>query len=120
MCKGLQFPGAPKEEGVSTLKLWAERAPIVYPWAPGRELWLPPKTHMSIHSLVARQAGLVGVLGEVCRVRVYQHSLGPKVLGNGYLKEKRKERFFVFKGSFSFAAVILKGPLCVVAITCHL
>lgn len=45
---------------------------------------------MSIHSLVARQAGLVGVLGEVLWVRVYQHSLGPKDLGNGYLKENRK------------------------------
>lgn len=89
-CKGLQFPGAPKEEGVTTLKLWAEQAPVEYPWALGRELWLPLKTHMSIHSLVARQAGLVGVLGEVCWVRVYQHSLGPKVLGNGYLRENRK------------------------------
>lgn len=40
---------------------------------------------MSIHSPVAGQAKLVWALGEVCRVRVYEHSLGPKVLGTGHL-----------------------------------
>ena len=40
---------------------------------------------MSIHSPVAGQAELVWALGEVCRVRVYEHSLGPKVLGTGHL-----------------------------------
>lgn len=64
----------------------------------------PPETHMSIHSLVSGQAWLVRVLGEVCWVRVYQNSLGPKLLGNGYLREYRKAR---------------KGKIVPVICSCH-
>lgn len=56
----------------------------VYPWDP-RKPPLASSTHMSIHSPVAGQAELVWVLGEVCRVGVYEHSSGPKVLGTGHL-----------------------------------
>jgi hypothetical protein len=82
VCRGLQFPDAPVGGRRAHLETVGWTSSIRRTCGPG-----PPEStsYMFIHSQVAGQGWLVWVLREVCWVRVYEYSSGPKVLGTGHL-----------------------------------